>query len=157
MKKLVGMLMVLVLLFGTVLAMAEDTTSFEPTAANTIGVSGSEWLSSKENRALLTIMLAVDLSNVDTNFTVDMLKGTTYVGYLDDVEELFALYSGHDAAYLVMYTPLLKTASYSEISPFAGTESTVELGLEAKGCTLYKNSPVIILSVVDQLVEILEL
>lgn len=47
--------------------------------------------------------------------------------------------------------------SYSEISPFAGTESTVELGLEAKGCTLYKNSPVVILSVVDQLVEILEL
>lgn len=157
MKKLVGMLMVLVLLFGTVLAMAEDTTAFEPTAANAIDFSGSEWLASKETRALLTILIGVDLSNVDTSFTADMLKGTTYVGYRDDEEALLILYSGDDAAYIVIYAPLLGEAYYSELSAFSEVESDMESYLKAEGYTIYRNSLLTIANVVDQLVEILEL
>lgn len=136
MKRLLGFLMALVLLFGT--ALADDSKTFEPTFTNTFNYSASKWFSSDEYRALLTIMLSFDLSNEDDDFPDNALLGDSYVAYVKESKGLVVTFLVDDIDYTMIYVPHLDTAVYSE--PSTSSAYAVEMAFEELGYTYYRNS-----------------
>lgn len=154
MKRLLGILVALVMLFGAALAEG-DTKEFEVTMTNTIfPFSASKWSESKESRALLTIMLALELQDEDNSFVfADVVtSGESYV--LSDGEtNVMVSYYVDGENWVVVYTPDSGTAVYSKIT--AVSEFVVELTLQEMENPYYRNSQLTILAVAKALGEAL--
>ena len=88
MKKILIILSLTLLLLGIAAnASAEEGTAieFEPVFINFFDYKASEWYDTSENRALLSVMFALELSSVDEGFDTStaLVHNPSYVGCLD--------------------------------------------------------------------------
>lgn len=156
MKKLIAFVMVTLLLCGGVVALGDSTTQFEPQYVNIIDASAREWFDSSTNRALLSILLAMDGAEerIDGFDFVKALTGTSYVIYDEDNRSVMVTYLFDDKSYTIAYMPGLEKAIYGE--PIEGSELTVEMALEEMNYEYHRNSMTKIMEVVEEIQEILE-
>ncbi|MBE5798562.1 MAG: hypothetical protein E7321_01245 [Clostridiales bacterium] len=147
MKRLVAISMTVILLLSVTSVLADDTKTFEPTFTNQADYSARKWFGSKENRALLTIMLALDyISEKENVFDfAEAMAGTTYVAYHEESNALLVCYLIDEMNYSLVYVPSAETAIY--IEPTEGSELATELAFEEVGCDYYRNSQSTILEV----------
>ena len=139
-------------------ASAEETKAiaFEPTLTKVFDYSAQEWFSSSANRALLTIMLAVDLDDIlDENMFAPgtSLVNTTFVA--KDSVSLIVCYHAEQNDLFVVYMPIIGTATYqfmdksSDISTRYALEAIADDGY-------YENNLEDIVEVMKILQEVLE-
>ena len=151
MKKLICVALALVLAFSAVGALAETTSTFDPTLSNILELSASDWMSSSYSRALLTVLLVLDLGNSGllTQSRMDMItttlansSGFSYVGYVDNMLEII-IFDGRYVS-LIVYMPSIGYANFTLLDDDAGntyssTESLVKVLLGQLCSEYYKN------------------
>ncbi len=154
MKKLICVLLALALLCGCVCALADESVNFEPSITKLLDYSASDWVLTSYNRAALTVLLLLDLSQNNVISSDEMtallanisLRGVSYVGRDGAMIHLIACDGENNMA--VIYTPALSLANYVKLDNSITDASVVEL-IIANFCNdgYYKNDPSDILDV----------
>ena len=123
MKKVLSLVLVLCMLLACS-AMAEmdaaETTTYVPTLANSIEASAAEWYSTSENRALLPILLGLEITSQDDRYGLSDFVGDSYVG--KDGDSLMIVMCGEAADLVIVYQPSIGTAIY-EFTESSGSEN----------------------------------
>ena len=129
--------LVLATLYCAVGLTEEDMNSFDATVMPVFDRTADNWYRSAENRAMFTVLAALEyMMSVEKNLEIDWTK-TTYVGILDDI--VMAMFATGDDRYIaVMYNASLSgQLHYVQIE---GTSSLVaELTLE-KVCDTFETN-----------------
>ena len=143
MKKMVAWLLLLAVLLctaGVSLAESSDdsTVSFTPTLANLAGMTASESMASSKQRALISVLLAVDYMSANTNgdsYSPDLAKAS-YVGKKDLMVVVYLHAPAKDI--LLLYQPISKEAAYFYVD--TNVDTIAEILLRST-CTdgYYKN------------------
>ena len=129
MKKLLAALLVLVMLAGFAVCLAEEETpSFVPSLTNAMESTTETWYSTGYNRALLTALLGFDLMLQEDVELGDFMTHPTYVA-LDD-ETLTVMGASGEEVIMVMYSPSLGIAFYYVDEFAADTDSLISTLLE---------------------------
>lgn len=160
-RKVIAVVAILVLsvsIFSTGIATDNSTTQFDAPLTSIFGneFTTSDFISSSQNRALLTICLLLDLSssskeNISDNLSV-MMSNATFVGIKDGL--LIVNYYDNTYSYNVFYSPLLPdTAHYGKQYIGSNSSSILELTFGAVTDKYYKNSLSDILDVLKILKE----
>ena len=127
-----------------------DYISFEPTITKMFDNSASEWFSSEFDRAMLTVLLSIDLLSIVDEDVMDFSEALTKNTYVaKDGLNLIVYYHGKQSDLLVGYTPLTGTAIY-QVQDKIGDSLVLYLleKLAEDGC--YKND-------IDDLFEVVTL
>ena len=112
MKKVLSLILALCMLLACcALAESDDGIVYEPSLANAVGVSADEWFSTGENRALLTVLLGLEITSADGNYGLSDFVGDSYVGLNDDT--LFVVMCGETKDLIMVYQPSIGTAIYN--------------------------------------------
>ena len=129
MKKVLSLVLVLCTLLACS-AMAEmdasESITYVPTLANSIEASASEWYATSENRALLTILLGLEITSQDERYGLSDFVGKSYVG--KDGESMLIVMCGEAADLVVVYQPSIGTALYDFTEPSSSDSVTYALG-----------------------------
>lgn len=125
-----------------------------PTIANSFEYSADEWFSTSLNRALLTVLLSLNLNGEvdenDVSLTDALINNTSFVGLSDTT--LTVLYQGTEADLLVFYYPELEVCHFSLTTH--GSDALTKTALETicpDGC--YENELDDIATVIGLLAE----
>ena len=110
MKKFWAMLSLLALLMGMVpVACAEEANDniFEPSLLNAMEFTASEWYESENSRGLLALLMAADLANALEDFDANtaLIDNPSYVGYIEDDEQLVVALVQEEGVYCIIYIP----------------------------------------------------
>ncbi|MBQ6483195.1 MAG: hypothetical protein IJI45_18985 [Anaerolineaceae bacterium] len=137
MKKLLGLLLAVMLCFSFVSAHA-DSTTYTPELTNALfkDDSCSQILSSSYNRALLSVLLYLDLVTQDV-LDMDSFADTisnSYVGKpnqnsIRDLAVVVVMYNDSDI-YILTYTPLLETCNFSKIDRGGLSSGLIDYALD---------------------------
>ena len=158
MKKALAAALVLCLMLCLGLtALAEENNSVEFDAALT-GIAdqtATAWYSTGRTRALLSLLLSLDLSNALPSYEAgNLATHSSYVGYHNTSSTLCVVLSSDEHTYFVLYNPSLKLATYMENDPMSDIVIELVLG---QTCDKYEeNSLSDIADVVGELSEALE-
>lgn len=144
MKKILSVFLLIILLICTfsVSVSAEDSsqTSFSPTLTSLIEKKASDWLSTSESRALLSVLLSLDLSAADESFdSSNVLSYSSYVGYDDNSMALCVILFAESDMYYIVYSPLYNLAYYG-ITKDTVSELVAEITLNSVCTEHYKNT-----------------
>jgi len=152
MKRILMIVFAFVITMYLGVAIAESALSmpgseFDPSLANSLDYSSTEWFKDEINRNLLTVILALDMCNANI-LTIDQaeafLNSSTYVG---DMGALLLLGGQIDNRLLyIYYFPILKTASYYWMED-AYSSSVIDITIQStlkEFCSngYYKNSSI---------------
>lgn len=134
MKKWIGLLMAVVLCFSCVSVLADDTPQYTPTLTNALfkNDSCSDILSSSYNRALISVLLFMDLSSEDVlssdQFATLILN--SWVGKPSDDtlrNAAISLVMYDDSyIYVITYVPLLQKCSFLKTDRGGLTASLID-------------------------------
>ena len=138
MKKWIGLLMAVVLCFSCVSVLADDTPQYTPTLTNAVFAdkSCSDILSTSYNRAMLSVLLYLDLSTQDAlnddDFAITI--SNSYVGKpkeesVRNVAVEIIMYNDSNI-YLMTYVPLLKTCYFAKIDRGGVASSLIDLTID---------------------------
>lgn len=151
MKKGIGLILVLMMLFTVTATFAEETANqFEPMLLNAFDYSAREWFDKEANRALMSVMLAVEASTYDPNFDpTALMTHSSYVLYSEPgMLQLFAFTD--DGVYCVAYIPSQKKALGPSFLEGQGrSERAFEMALAYMGDEYHKNSKTALGEAVD--------
>ena len=125
----IALMLCLLLTHGmTALATSEDggVISFTPTFTSIMDYTASEWYEGNYSRALLTLFLALDLSNEvsETDFSfAEAMNDKTYIGkgVGDSSDSLGVYLHGENKDYVVFYQPSTGYAAYSTLDKASDT------------------------------------
>ncbi len=145
MKKLLSVLLALSLLLTCSAPALADSSlvSFNATLTGLLDYTASDWNESGLSRALLTLMLMVDLASANGNIgATSMVTYDTYVARLDS-GAMMVLGYGDNAQIAIFYEPVSKTAYYAadrdvSLYAFLMTSESTLLGLDGT-LTAHKN------------------
>ncbi len=145
MKKFLSILLALSLLLSCSAPALADSSlvSFNATLTGLMDYTASDWNESGLSRALLTIMLMVDLASAnDSVGATSMIAYDTYVARLDS-GAMMVLGYGENAQIAIFYEPVSKTAYYAadknvSLYAFLLTSESTLLGLDGT-LTAHKN------------------
>lgn len=153
MKKVLSLILALCMLLACcALAEFDDGTVYEPALANSIDVSADEWFSTGENRALLTVLLGLEITSADGSYGLSDFVGDSYVGLNDDT--LFVVMCGDAKDLIMVYQPSIGTAIYNFTD--ASGSANVDAAL-AETCAdgHYLNSVDELIAVSEQILELI--
>lgn len=143
-----ALLAAVMLLLAAVALADEEPKNFSPTFTNAMEYSISDWLDSKQSRALLTVMLALDYGMENSSFPGgEALAGTTYVAKSEEGDNLTVVYYYNNKSEMLVYSPAIGVAVYGE--PNECTKAVLELTMDQLYGTYYTNTPDTILSVLE--------
>ena len=132
-----------------------DLNYFSPTFTSAMDYTMSEWYEGDYSRALLTLFLALDLSNEvsDTEFAfADTMSEKTYIGKSSDMLGVYL--HGVSEDYVVFYYPGPDLAAYITVDKM--TDAMVELVLPQVFDDSYTNDTEDIVTVAKVVQEVLE-
>lgn len=139
-----------------VAAYAEDESiPFDPTLTNLADQTSSTWYSTSSSRALLTVLLGLDLATSLDTFDTDCIFNPSYVAELeqDGISILCVFFTeGDNAGYYVLYSPLAEIAYYDRLDI---DSDSLEWMIDLLSDSYYENDLEEILSVAKELVEAL--
>ena len=144
MKKGIGLILVLLMLFTVTTTFAEETINrFEPMLLNAFDYSAGKWFDKEDDRALMSVMLAAESAMYDPN--LDLITLMTYDSYvLYDEEGMLTLTIIVDnGLYSVAYIPSVGMAlgpSFSEKQEATKYTREFEMALLLSGNEYHKNS-----------------
>ncbi len=152
MKRIICLTVAAILLLAcvpSVMAEEREEVTFTSELAGSITRTASEWTGSSSDRAMLTVLLALEAA-------IDRQFGSTDILYILS-NDSYVLKSGttiflggftDDYIYVISYTPATKKAAISRLPNLAApnTSSVVKNALEtSSSATVYKNEPAEIL------------
>ena len=160
MKKIISLFLVMNMMFS-LCAMAEinatDQVYFQSSMIDSLNYKAKEWFDSSENRALLTILFALEISSQFPNEKFDCYNSLepSYVG--KNGPTLFIVYCNETRSLIVTYQPISGEAAYNVVNDEALNESILEIALRDT-CEdgYYKNDVEDIVDVCDALIQIME-
>ena len=137
MKKVFSLILVLALLLGMTALAEEETPSyvFEPSLSEAMDKTATDWFSTSSNRALLTLLLTLDVGNsdvgkelgLDGDFLAEYITNGTYVGRSESI----LMVSGYvgNKVYTMLYMPVLGAASLTYYETSSPSALLIELAL----------------------------
>lgn len=160
MKKYIAWVLVFALCLvgfvNDVAAYAEDESiPFDPTLTNLADQTSSTWYSSSSTRALLTVLLGLDLATSLDTFDTDCIFNPSYVAEVeqDGITILCVFFTeGDEAGYYIFYSPLAGIAYYDRKDL---DSDSLEWTIDLFSDSYYENELEEILSVAKELVEAL--
>ena len=130
-----------ILLFLSTTALAEsDGHTFEPFLVNSIGHSAEEWFEETENRAMLTVLLALECTDYHEQYDLNSLyTNTSYVTY-DKEKEMVIVYLLEDEwTHTIAYLPAARKAFITQ--PITGSsQQQLELFFSLRGLEWEENT-----------------
>ena len=167
MKKLICVFLALLMMFSAFGALAEaDVMPFEATLCEVMDLSADEWMQTEYSRAMLTVLLILDLGNSDLLTQAEMeaitstlanSNGFNYIGAVDEFIVVI-IYDGN-CLHMLLFIPGTNVANYTLLDAEPGSKSFSELlvqsFLDDNVTTYYKNSPDSIAEAASTLAEIM--
>ena len=157
MKKLLCLALALTLLLSAcAFAVAEEDTGFEPVLCNALDSSLERWYATSLNRAMLTVLLALDYNlGVEGEGAIDTtgcVADTTFVGRDGTVLVVYYHCIGNDL--ILLYAPDEGLADYTIIDSYDDEMAQFVLGSVCDD-GYYENDMDDIISANDMLTEVL--
>ena len=156
MKRVLFLLPLLILLSIPFPVFAEHPPEFKPTILNLMEQSASSLFSSKDSRALFTLLLAFDYSSENTAYKLSSISGgSSYVG-IDYEKELVSLFllTEEDELHLIVYSPNIETASYNTFESVS--ELAIEAVMENHRDRFYRNSKTALSKATEAIIDYFE-
>ena len=125
-----------------VAAYAEDENNmFTPTLADLAEQTSKDFLATSRNRALLTVLLSIDLSMVVDDLDAGCFTYDSYVGtWESDVGDILCVFlmNGNQTGYYIFYTPGVGLAQYNRLEL---DNESLEIMVKAVCDNYYQNDP----------------
>lgn len=138
-KWLCLLLSVMLLLLNTSALAQSDGNTFEPFLVNSIGHTAEEWFEETENRAMLTVLLALECTDYHEQYDLNSLyTNASYVAY-DQEKEMIIVYLLEDEwTHTISYLPAARKAFITQ--PIAGSsQQQLELFFSLRGLEWEEN------------------
>ena len=156
MKKVLSVILCITVIFCccTVgLAELTDPVDIDPIITKRMDKTAKEWMSSDENRALLTVCMTLDyliFLNGNAEFNIDLLNNNSYSGRLGF--NLFSIYyiENEKKGLMIIYNTRKKDCGYSFIKSLSKDELEYAMKLTCKD-GLYKNDVSDLYAVLEEL------
>ena len=137
MKKLISAILVLVLALSvTTAGLAADPIKFEPTMTKIFDYDQSTWMSTKLNRALITVTMYLDLNLAKEITTDDFSPFNSMVAKVGG--HVVVVLVGNKGVLAASYNPTTKAADY-QIFGSLGHDSAKKV-LQDNSDTVYENA-----------------
>ena len=137
MKKLISAILVLVLALSvTTASLADDPIKFEPTMTKIFDYDVDTWLSTKLNRALITVTLYLDLNLAKEITTDDFGPFNSMVAKVGD--HVVIVLVSDKGVLAASYSPTTKTADYQRFASL--THDSAKKVLQENSDAVYENA-----------------